>query len=119
MGEPARAARMKGFSGSMVQLGGETIDGPFSRTATIRGSSNTTSRCCGKGDEVCKGGTGNQHRGSHGETMAQNMESAFERGRTLVRGVRRGRGGVAYLHSSERSPTLAANSRLLRPRGAG
>ncbi|KAG8165077.1 hypothetical protein KVR01_005352 [Diaporthe batatas] len=92
-------ARIRGARGSMAQLGGETNDGHFSRTATITGSFNTTSRCCGKGDEVCKGGTSNQDCGPDEEAMAENMELAFERGRTLARGVRRGRGRVNYLRS--------------------
>lgn len=122
-GETARAARMEGVHGSMVQLGGETSDGHFSRTATITGSFSTTSRCCGKDDEVCRGGTSNQNWGSAGnttgETAGDKMELIFERGRTLARGGRRGRAGVAYLRSSERSPTLTANSQLLRQGGAG
>ncbi|POS75000.1 hypothetical protein DHEL01_v206610 [Diaporthe helianthi] len=114
----ARAAREKGGRGSVVHLGGETSDGHLSRTATITGSFNTTSRCCGKGDEVCRGGTSNQDLGPDEEAMGENMELVFERGRTLARGVRRSKGGAIHLRWSERSPTLAANPRLLRPRGA-
>jgi len=102
-----------------VQLGRETSDGNFSRTATITGSFAATSRCCSKGDEECRGGIGHQNRVSGEDVMGENPELAFERGRTLARGVWRGKGRVTHLRSSERSPTLGAKSRLLRPRDGG
>lgn len=118
-GDTGRTVRQKVAHDNIVQLDRRTSDGHFSRTTTIAGSFTATSRCCGKDDEECNGGIRHQNRDSGEDIMVGNMELAFERGRTLARGFRKGRNKGTHFCSSERSPTLQAKSKLLMPSCGG
>lgn len=114
-GETGRTVRQKVAHGNIVQLDRRANDSHFSRTTTIAGSFTATSRCCGKDDEECKGGIRHQNRDSGEDIIGGSVVLAFERGRTLARGFRKGRNRATHFRSSERSPTLRAKSKLLRP----
>lgn len=107
-GDTGRGPRDKGIRSNAVGAGWEASTGRFSRTTTITGSFVAGPRCCGKGDDECKGGINNQKWSPEEGIRGEDMESAFERGRSLARCGRRRQGRVVHRSSGELSPALGA-----------